>query len=85
MAEPTPVNKAVHVFAKSEDTREQERFGTHYAFAHNLGTSDILVSGRSETGQPIPVSSSSQDDNIAVVSRKDSYSWNAGDRILVLG
>lgn len=85
MADSTPVSKAVHVFAEGGKDDSAPQYGTHFAFTHGLGTADIFVSARSATGEPIAPSTSAQDDNVAVVSRKDGHRWHPGDRILVMG
>ena len=85
--DPTPVQKAVHVFEGGGD--DESEYGSHYAFTHGLAAEDLLVSARSSTGEPIQVKTTTQDENIVIVSKRDRHDydarWMPGDRIIVLG
>lgn len=55
-----------------------------YAFVHNLGDKDLIVSARDRQGNAIMAKSQIQDENVVIVT-KEGGSWAHGDRILLLG
>jgi hypothetical protein len=76
------VRKAVKTFdTKTEDL---EAPATVFAFAHNLGTADVVVGIYDRLGRPLKkVEVTVQDANTIVV--KNDYDWTHGDKVVVIG
>jgi Ethanolamine utilization protein EutJ (predicted chaperonin) len=76
------VRKAVKTF----DTRTEDLDtpASVFAFQHNLGTADVVVSVYDRLGRPLKqIEVTVQDANTIVV--KNSYDWTHGDKIIVVG
>jgi hypothetical protein len=58
-----------------------------YAFIHNLGTKDVLVSLRTPQGDVKPLKTYVQDENVVLVSFADGTynSFSEGDTIIAIG
>jgi hypothetical protein len=59
-----------------------------YAFIHNLGTKDVLVSLRTPGGNVKPLKTYVQDENVVLVSFADNagyQTFDEGDTIIAIG
>lgn len=85
IADAPSLRKWTHTFG-DPDNEDANNFGGTFAAIHSLGTRDILVSYRSASGEvPIPVRSTAQDDNVALIRKQDSCHWYRGDTIIIIG
>jgi hypothetical protein len=76
------VRKAVKVFKLS--TEDLETPATVFAFKHDLDTDDVVVNVFDRLGRPLKnIEVTVQNGDLVVV--KNSYDWNNGDKIVVIG
>lgn len=82
MSDTTGVQKAVKQFEVSEEDLATP--ATVFAFKHDLGTPDVLVGVFDRLGRPLrQIEVTVQDGDTVVI--KNSYDWNNGDKIVVVG
>lgn len=76
--------KARHEFPAAEDVSTSDTGTNVYAYVHQLGTEDLVVTARDSQGKPVLCESQIQDDNVVLV-KKQGGNWTGGDKILLLG
>lgn len=77
--------KARHEFPAGEEAPADGDTGSNiYAYVHQLGTEDLVVTARDAQGKPILCESQIQDDNVVLVTKVNT-NWTGGDKILLLG